>query len=84
MTFPLAIFLYIFYAFLLVWFIFCAVAVYHMVSYGFKTFLTFLTTVIFIAFSVILLLVVFNFIGKVDWQTSISIFEGISNNSLNY
>lgn len=84
MTIPLALFLYIFYAFLLVWFVFCSVAVYHMINYGFKTFATFLATAIFVVFSVITLMVVFYYIGKIDWQMNVTIMDGIFLNNLDY
>lgn len=77
MTFPLIYFLYAFYAFLAVWAVFCCVVVFHLATYGFKNFTTFLSIFIFIAFSVLLLLACFDFIDKIQWQTSITLFEGI-------
>lgn len=77
MTLPLIYFLYAFYAFLAVWFVLCLVVVYHLATYGFKNNTTFFATFIFIAFSIILVLAVFGFIGKINWQTSITLFEGI-------
>jgi len=82
MSFPLIYFLYIFYGFLVLWFLLCLVVVYHLVTFGFKNSTTFFMTFIFIVISALLILTVFNFINEVNWQTTITIFEGINFNTM--
>ena len=82
MTFSLAVFLYIYYGFLVVWLIFCLVAIYHMFKFGFKTFTTFASTFIFIVVAVIMLVFSLAFINGVNWDTEITILGGSNNFSL--
>lgn len=79
MTFPLIYFLYIYYAFLAIWSLFCFVVVFHMLKYGFKNLTNFIVTLIFIVVSIILVIISFYFINQIDWGTNISIFSGFSN-----
>lgn len=79
MTLSLSIFLYIYLAFLLLWFIFCLVAIFHMLKFGFKNFTTFFTTFVFISIAIIMLITSYSYIVKIDWQMNITIFEGILN-----
>ncbi len=79
MTFFLSIFLYIYLAFLFFWLVFCWVAIYHMLRFGFKNFTTFFTTFIFIGISIIMLAVSYNYIIEIDWDANITILGGILN-----
>lgn len=83
MTFPLIYFLYIYYAFLVLWAFFGFVVVFHMVKYGFKNLNNFFITLIFIVVGAALVLVSFYFIDQIDWETRVSIFKNFSN-SLEY
>lgn len=79
MTFSLAILLYIYLAFLFFWLVFCWVAIYHMLRFGFKNFTTFFTTFIFIGVAIIMLVVSYNYIGQIDWNINVTILEGMFN-----
>jgi len=81
MVLQLKYFLYVYYAFLAVWFLFFLVSVYHIFKFGFKNFTTFFTTLIFIGFALILLSISFSFILAIDWNTEITIFTGLLNNN---
>lgn len=76
MTFKLSILLIPYLLFLFLWLFFSLVAVYHMIKFGFKNFTTFFTTFIFVAVSLVLLVVSYNFLIQIDWDTSVSIFKG--------
>lgn len=75
MTFKLSILLIPYILFIIAWFIFCIVAVYHMMKFGFKNFTTFITTFIFISVAIIMLYASFNYINKIDWQTEVTILK---------
>ena len=75
MTISLVIFLYIYYAFLALWGIFFLAGLYHMFKFGFKNFMTFLSTFIFFVIAVIMLLVSFYYINQIDWDINIAVFE---------
>jgi hypothetical protein len=75
MSFPLSIFLYIYLVFLLIWFIFSIIGVYHMLKYGFLNFMTFFSVFLYFTVSVAMLLVSYNFISGIDWNLNITIFK---------
>ena len=81
MVFKLSILLIPYLLFLLLWLIFSLVAVYHMIKFGFKNFTTFFTTFIFVAVSLALLVVSYNFLIQIDWDASVSIFQGAFDSS---
>lgn len=83
MSFPLVIFLYIYFAFLFVWLIFSAVGVYHLVKYGFLNFMTFFSLFAYAAVSFLILAVSYDYIREVDWNITVSIFQGIFNSNSN-
>ncbi len=76
MSFPLIIFLYIYFAFLFVWLIFSVIGVYHLIRYGFLNFMTFFSLFAYAALSFLILSVSYNYIKEVDWNVTISIFDG--------
>ncbi|MCK5212198.1 hypothetical protein KAJ89_05850 [Candidatus Parcubacteria bacterium] len=78
MTFPLIIFLYVYYGFLAIWLVFILTAVYHMLKFGFKTASTLLLTIIFLAVAAAMLIISAAFIGQIDWQTEISLFNSFT------
>lgn len=73
MSFTLILLLNIYYAFLVVWLIFCLVALYHLLKYGFKNLVTLGVIIIFITISALLLLTSFFYINQIDWSTEINI-----------
>ncbi|MCD4761376.1 hypothetical protein K8R32_00260 [bacterium] len=75
MIINLNIFLFIYYAFLVFWLVFCLVAVYHMLKFGFKNSITVATTFIFLIIASLLVLTSFNFIWEIDWNTQVEIFR---------
>ncbi len=52
------------------------VAVYHMLKFGFKNFITIFTTFIFIGISLMLLAITYSYIDGINWQKEIIIFGG--------
>lgn len=78
MSFQLIIFLYIYYGFLAIWGLFFLALVYHMFKFGFKNFMTFLLTFIFIAVAVLMLNTSFIYIAKIDWSKNINIWGNTS------
>ena len=82
MTFSLSVFLYLYIAFLVIWFVLFLVAIYHMLKFGFKNFTTFFTTFLFIATSFAMLLVSFNYISQIDWTINVEIFKGLFNSEM--
>ena len=75
MTFQLTFLLYIYYGFLAIWLVFILTAVYHMLKFGFKTASTLLLTIIFLAVAAAILVTSAAFIGQIDWQTEITLFN---------
>jgi len=78
MTFPLYILLFPFAAFLLAWLIFSMVAFYHMFKLGFKNFTTFFTTFLYLAISIVILAISYNYIIQIDWLKKITVLAGIA------
>lgn len=79
MSFPLSLFLYIYYAFLIFWAIFSLVALYHMVKFSFINFTSFFTIVLYLGISAVLLKISFLFIGTIDWGINLAIFQNMFN-----
>lgn len=76
MFFELKIFLYIFYAFLVLWGILSLSGIFHMLKYGFKNFTTFFVTTTFIVVSFLMLSISFTNIRKINWNEEVSLFAG--------
>ena len=83
MSFPLYIFLIIYFLFLFVWGIFGLIGIYHMIKFGLLNPATFILTFIFIAGSITFLAVSYNYISAIDWNVNVSILEGISDIDIN-
>ena len=84
MSFPISIFLYLYYAFLLFWAVFSLAALYHMLKFGFKTATTFFVTCGYLAVAIIILAVSFSYISQVDWQSEVSVFSGTFSGTSNF
>jgi len=84
MTFSLSIFLYLYIAFLVVWFFLSLSAIYHMLKFGFKNLVTFLSTFIFIIISILILASSYYYISEIGWKTQISLFDGILSQTLEF
>ena len=80
MIFELKLLLFIYYGFLVVWFLFSLIALYHMFRFGFKGITSLVTVIIYIAVSFLLSSVSFNYINYIDWDTEIEIFKWLGNN----
>jgi hypothetical protein len=81
MSFPLYIILFIYLLFLLIWLIFSLVGLYHMLKFGFLNFTTFFAVFFYIAVSLMILSVSYNFIVAIDWRTNVSMFNGFFENN---
>lgn len=77
MTISILFFLYAFYAFLAFWGLFSLVAVTHLMKYGFKTFTTFITAFGYMAVSLVMLAVIFNYVTQFDWTGEVSLLSGL-------
>ena len=77
MEFPLIVFLYIYYAFLLLWAILFFIALYHMFRFGFRSLESILAVVFFIGIAGLMLDASFQYINKIDWQQTVTVFKDI-------
>ena len=71
MSIQLSIFLYAYLAFLLLWAIFSITALYHMFKFGFKNFATYISVIIYIVISVIILGISYFYILQIDWNENL-------------
>jgi len=78
MSFPISIFLYIYFAFLVFWLILSLVGFYHLVRFGNKLFGSFLVGIIYIAGVICIAYISYLYLSSVDWTMQISIFADTS------
>ena len=78
MIISLDFFLYIYYAFLIVWALLFLSVIYHMLKFGLKSFMTFMMTFLFIAIAILLLNVSYIYISQIDWNNTITIWGNFS------
>jgi hypothetical protein len=78
MSFQLIIFLYIYYGFLVVWGLLFLAVVYHLLKFGLRGVLTIVILFIFVGGAFFLLNTSYLFIAQVDWQSTVTIFNFIS------
>ncbi len=71
MTVPLIIFLYLYIALLVLFAFFAFFNIYHIIRFSFWDFASFLATFFFLASTVLLLFLSFEYIRGVDWQQGI-------------
>lgn len=79
MTFPLVIFLYGYFVFLVIWAILSLIGFYHLVRFGGRMFGSFFVGVLYLAGSLILMYLSYFYFSSVNWQTQVSIFENVNN-----
>ena len=84
MTFSLSILLYVYLGFLVVWFGFFMTALFHMLKFGFKNFMTLFSTFIFAGVAVLMLIATSAFISQIDWSAEITLFSGLTNSNFNF
>jgi len=84
MTFSISIFLYIFGVFLALWFVFFVVALYHMLKFGAKSFITIAASIIFVSIAVLILMTSSFYINRIDWNVSVQMMEGFFNSEMNF
>lgn len=84
MSFPIQIFLYIFYGFLAVWGIFFLIALYHLFRFGFKNLITIFSIFVFVGVAVLMLSTSFRYISKIDWNQEISIFQNMDDAKISF
>ena len=78
MAVQLALFLYIYYGFLVFWALLFLAVIYHMLKFGLKSFTTFLLTFLFIAVAILLLNVSYIYLSQIDWDKMIVIWGNFS------
>lgn len=71
----LIIFLYTYYAFLVVWFLIALISLFHILSYSVRDLATVFATLVFIGVSGLMLSSSFYYIDQIDWTTSVSLFN---------
>lgn len=81
MIIKLSIFLYLYYAFLFLCAVYSLVAIYHLLRFGFKNFVTLTSVLVYISFALIIIYFSFTFIGTVDWNMGISLFGHMADQS---
>lgn len=84
MSFPLYIFLFVYFLFLFGWVVFSLLAIYHMVKFGAVTFATFFSSFVYIAGSAALLFISYNFLSQIEWNMNVSFLEGIFTSGFNF
>ena len=62
--------------FVLLWLVFSLVALYHMIKYGQINFTTFITTFAYIAGSIVILFLSYEYLSRIDWGAGLTIFQG--------
>lgn len=72
---PISIFLIPYAIFLVIFFVFAFFSLYHMFRFGVTNFTTFFMSFAFIALSVIILFISYEYIAGIDWQRDIQIFD---------
>lgn len=84
MMIPLAYLLYAYLGFLMIWFLFFLICLYHLVKYGYRGIMTVLTGFIFIGGAIFILNSSYLSImdGSIDWQSSAASFEFLSTSRL--
>ena len=76
MTIPIIAFFYLYLLFVLVWLIFSVIALYHMVKYGQINAASILATIGYLAFSVVILYLSYQFFVRIDWNVGLTISQG--------
>ena len=84
MTFQLSLLLFIYLGFIVVWLIFFMIALFHMLKFGFKNFMTLFMTFIFAGIAVLMVMASSAFISQIDWSSEVTILNGIFNSGLNF
>jgi len=79
MTFPLVIFLYGYFAFLVFWAILSLVGFYHLVRFGGRMFVSFFVGFLYVIGTIFLLYVSYLYLATIDWQVQVSIFQNLGN-----
>ncbi|MFA6306724.1 MAG: hypothetical protein WCV70_04210 [Patescibacteria group bacterium] len=76
MTIPLIAFLFLYLLFVFVWLIFSLIALFHMIKYGQINFTTFFITFTYIAGSIIILYLSYQYLSQIDWSVGLTILQG--------
>jgi len=71
MQIQLSIFLYVYLAFLVLWFFFSITALYHVFKFGFRNFISYMSVFVYIFVSVAVLAATFVYISQADWTTKL-------------
>lgn len=79
MTFPLIIFLYVYYAFLTVWVLLSLIGFYHLARFGRRMFGSFFVGLLYIVGSLVIVGLSYTYLSSIDWQTNVTIFQGLNN-----
>ena len=84
MTFPISAFLIAYFIFLVFFAIFAYFDIYHVLKFGTLNFTNFLATFIFFGVTTLILFLTYQYINQIDWTTPVSLFQGVSFNSISY
>jgi len=78
MTFPLVIFVYAYFAFLVFWAVLSLVGIYHLVSFGGRMFGSFFLGIMYLAGVIVIAYLSYMMLAPIDWQTEVSVFQNIN------
>ena len=78
MEIQLAVFLYVYLAFLAIFLFFTFFNLYHMLAFGFSSVWAYILTFSYIGLSIVALLISYGYIVTIDWSQTISILNDTS------
>ncbi|PLX26628.1 hypothetical protein C0583_06355 [Candidatus Parcubacteria bacterium] len=84
MTIKLSFFLYLYFAFIVVWAIFSVIALYHMFKFGFKKLSTYAVIVLYILVALFMLSISVYYINQFDWTLVIFDSSNINNSPYSF
>jgi len=78
MSFPLSIFLIIYFIFLVIFILFSYFDIYHLLKFGTLNITNFLVTFIYLGGSILIIFISWQYLSQIDWQQPIELFQGIN------
>ncbi len=77
MTFTLSWLLIVYFIFLICFVFFSLINIYHLVRYGVLNFTTFLATFLYLAVTLVIIFISWQYLSQINWQQTIELFKGI-------
>lgn len=76
MTIPLIAFLYLYLLFILAWFAFSLIALYHIIKFGQINFKSLSVTFAYLVVSTVIISLSYAYLSQINWGVSLTIFQG--------